>query len=97
MKQEKRLEIPNSYSSKKVSINLLCDNYQTHVILYILQKTHSNLINIRYYVTMYITIKAYHEKLLCNFHNSYEKEIELSYPYKPIPEQGLEYLKQNEV
>ena len=80
-----------------MSINPLCDNYQTHVNINILQKTHSNLINITYYVTMYITIKAYLEKLLCNLHNSYAKEIELSYPYKPIPEEGLEHLKQNEV
>ena len=96
MKQEKRLEIPNSYSSKKVSVNPLCDNYQTHVNINILQKSHFTLTNIKYYVTMFITI-TYPEKLLCNFHNSYEKEIELSYPYKPIPEQDLEHLKQNEV
>ena len=32
--------------------------------------------------------------LLCNLHNSYEMKIEISYPYKPIPEQGSAHFKQ---
>ena len=34
--------------------------------------------------------------LLWNFHNSYEKEITISYSYKPIPEQGSEHFKQEQ-
>ena len=83
--------------NKIVSYYILYFDYQTHVNIDILQKVYFNLTNIIYYVTMSITIKTYHEKLLWNFHNSCEKEIEILYPYKPIPEQGLEHFKQNEV
>ena len=33
---------------------------------------------------------------LYGFHNSCEKKIEISYPYKPIPEKGLEHFKQEQ-
>ena len=55
-----------------------------------------------YYVTMYITAKSYLKCCHVTFATvvkvlqQLQNKIEISYPYKPIPEQGLEHFKQEQ-